>query len=740
MIPILFEKTEVNFDTYGIGALSDVTSCVCTEERNGQYECIFTYPITGVRYEEIQAERIVKAKAKPLGDDQLFRIYRMTKPIHGIVTVYAQHISYDLSGVAVTPFSASLGPEQAMTRLFTGTSFIAHSDKSGSKTFGPDVPQSVRAMLGGTSGSVLQLWGGEYKWDNFDVYLQTNRGLDKNVVIEYGKNLTDLVADNDLSEVYSQLLPYATYMDEDGNRQTVTGDPVPITSVITRTKTLVKDFSFDFDGQMTPAQVTAKGQEYVRENPLGYETPSLTVAFVNLQHDAPYPAAAATVDLCDTVTIRYTALGVDVKAKIVKAEYDTLNERYTRLTIGTPRANMADTVANLTDVTKIVVDYPQMWQSAIAEATAMITGNNGGHVVLHEGPDGKPFELLVMDDEDITQATKVWRWTQGGLGYSTNGYAGPYELAITADGKINADFIRTGRLLVEDADHNVLFEADTDTDQVQIAGFDVEDNKLSITKSVPNTQFPGYNDRFTTYITNYQFQAFKTSYRKSSNNTIYSYSTYENIGADELTLVDNDGQNPDAPGNFRQAIIQPGVLFAQGDYGVVNVDTIGDATPYGFDSPMIALEGDNGKTVYISGGSASIGLDDGTYTKTISAAGPIPSTGYGSRSVASDTNYHTIGEIQISNGGTYMVFAHAAFASNNGTGRRGLLLSYSQNSSTAIASRFVINQRAVDGTYTNMILCGVLSLSSPTKYYINAQQNSGSSMTVNYSYSYVRLA
>ena len=167
MTPILFEKNETNFSTFGLGALSDVTSCICTEERNGLYECIFTYPITGKYYEEIQAERIIKAKAKPLGDDQLFRIYRMSKPIHGIVTVYAQHISYDLSGVPVTPFSADLTPTTAMARLFTGTDFVGHSDISGTKTFGPATPHSARAMLGGTEGSILDLWGGEYKWDNY---------------------------------------------------------------------------------------------------------------------------------------------------------------------------------------------------------------------------------------------------------------------------------------------------------------------------------------------------------------------------------------------------------------------------------------------------------------------------------------------------------------------------------------------------------------------------------------------
>ena len=557
MIPILYEKTEIDFTTYGIGALSDVTSCVCTEERNGQYELLMTYPITGKLYDEIQAERIIKAKAKPLGDDQLFRIYRMSRPIRGIVTIYAQHISYDLSGVALSPFTGTYAPSAAMTYIFTSTGFTGHTDKSGSQTFGTATPKSVRSMLGGTQGSMLDIWGGEYKWDNFDVYLYTNRGLNKNVVIEYGKNLTDLVADNDLSAVYSELLPFATYQDESGSH-TVTGDPIAITSVITRTKTLIKDFSLEFDGPMTKAQVDTLAASWLADNPLGYETPSLTVSFTNLLSPVNYPAAAATIDLCDTVTIRYTALGVDVQAKVVACEYDTLLERYTKLTVGKPRASMANTVANLTDQVQETLDYPSLWKSAIEVATEMITGNAGGNVVLHEGPDGKPFELLVMDDPDITQATKIWRWTLGGLGYSTNGYAGPYELAITADGKINANFIQTGaidaslittgRLLVKDSSNNVLFDADISTKTVSIAGFTVKENSLEYTKYTQSGSgaLASYNDEETIHVGTDRVQKFTRVYELSDSNTVFAAATAASVeaeGHEAYFIVENDRSN-----------------------------------------------------------------------------------------------------------------------------------------------------------------------------------------------------
>ncbi|NMA23557.1 MAG: hypothetical protein GX938_08665 [Spirochaetales bacterium] len=64
---------------------------------------------------------------------------------------------------------------------------------------------------------------------------------------------------------------------------------------------------------------------------------------------------------------------------------------------------------------------------------------------------GGTNEILIMDNEDPEQATKIWRWNMGGLGYSDNvtGADNParvYDVAMTMDGAINADFVKTGKL------------------------------------------------------------------------------------------------------------------------------------------------------------------------------------------------------------------------------------------------------------------------------------------------------
>ena len=91
----------------------------------------------------------------------------------------------------------------------------------------------------------------------------------------------------------------------------------------------------------------------------------------------------------------------------------------------------------------IEADYEQ----AIEDATELIRGGTGGYVVTTVNANGQPIELLITDNLDLSQAVNVWRWNQGGLAHSSNGYNGPFnDVAITADGKINASMILTGVL------------------------------------------------------------------------------------------------------------------------------------------------------------------------------------------------------------------------------------------------------------------------------------------------------
>ena len=459
MIPILYKADATEFENYGIGALSECTLCEVTEERNGAFECTLKYPVSGILFSELKNERLIKAKPNDTSKEQLFRIYRITTPINGIVTIYAQHISYDLSNIAELMWSSALiSPSLAMSRLFSKTAtthnFKCSTDFSSAKPFSVSKPKSVRACLGGSEDSMLDLWGGEYEWDNFNVILHSKRGKDNGVVIEYGKNLTDMEQDNDFTDVYTDILPYAVFSDENTEKViTLSEITLPIIDNPARPKTLIKDFTefFDDKASINENSLRNKAKNFIKANPLGVETPTLTVAFEPLWKQPEYSAILERVSLCDTVTIRHSALGITAKSKVIKTVYDSLAEKYVSITLGTAKSNFVNTVGDikteLSEVKTKTEHFPLLINTAVKNATSLITGQTGGYVVINTNSvSGQPYELLILDAPTIESAVNVWRWNVGGLGFSKNGYNGPYETAITSDGQIVADFITSGSL------------------------------------------------------------------------------------------------------------------------------------------------------------------------------------------------------------------------------------------------------------------------------------------------------
>ena len=461
MIPVLFKANATNFSTYGIGTLVDTISCQVTEERNGAYECEMSYPITGQFYAEIQKERLIKVKPNDTSANQMFRIYRITKPLNGIVKIYAQHISYDLTTIATPAYAATdIMPQLAMDAVFnnalTPHSFTFRTDYTNSKNFSVTKPKSIRAVLGGEEGSLVSLWGGEFEWDNYSVIHHKGRGKTTGVVIEYGKNLTQLEQDSDITGVYTDLLPYAVVTDENDTEHVITlaEQLLPISeSTLLQRKTLIKDLtdSFGTEEKITEEALRSKAETYLKNNPLGVEDPTLKVSFEPLWKQPEYAAILERVSLCDRVTIKHNDLGVKATAKVVTTVYDTLAEKYISITLGSAKSTLIDTISDtqreIESATEKVDRLPSLMASAIQNATQLITGQSGGYVVLRGDDTGHPYELLVMDAPTIDAAVNIWRWNVGGLGFSSHGYNGPYETAITADGAIVADFITSGTLV-----------------------------------------------------------------------------------------------------------------------------------------------------------------------------------------------------------------------------------------------------------------------------------------------------
>ena len=564
MIPILYSPTTTSFTTGGIGKLIDAGSCIVTEERNGSYELEMTYPITGHLYDEIKQRSIIFAKPSPAQSEQPFRVYRITKPLNKVVTIYAAHISYDLSGIPVKNFT-SQSVQAALTALTTSSvisnPFTFWSDKTNSGVMEIETPTPCRTIL----SNILDVYGGEYEFDKYTVKLHSLRGFDNGVSIKYGKNLTDLEQDENCSNVYTGVLPYWT-----GNDTTVSGSVVNAPGTYDFTRILPVDFTSNFEEQPSTAQLDNAATNYISDNNIGIPEVNLTVSFVHLNQTEEYKNLGIfeRVELGDTIKVEFAAMGVSSTARCVKTVYNTLLERYDNVELGEVKKSLADTISSQTssiiDISKNS-GVSSAVKAAIMAASEAITGQKGGSVILHDTRGGnKPNELLFLDNDDISQAQKVWRFNLSGFGYSSNGYEGPYTTAITRDGSIVADFITTGSMdaaritagILKSKDGRFLIDLTANTITMKnpsgntVFAFDGNGN-LTISGNITATSgsiagFTIYGDRL-----------------QGGNCTLYS-----DAGGGELKLGDVTLDGYGGLGINGNVAIDPGHLYVTGDLDV----------------------------------------------------------------------------------------------------------------------------------------------------------------------------
>ena len=452
MIPILFSADATSFNNNGLGALADCTSCKVTEKRNGEYILTMQYPLDGIHFKDIQKSCIIWVKPSDGANNQAFRIYKTKKPINGIVTIEAEHISYQLSMIPTMPFtaeSASAALQGLKTNAAEPCPFFFYTDKQTIATYTQEQPASIRSRLGGVSGSILDVYGGEYEFDNYDVHLWANRGSDKGVTIRYGKNLIDLKQEENIQNVVTGVVPFFA------NEDTLVTLPEKVVEseyvdLYPYPRTVILDLSSEWTDEVpTVEQLRQRAQKYIEDNDIGIPKVSIDVSFIALWQTEEYKdiAPLERVNLCDTVTIIFEKLGIEAKAKVISTEYDVLRERYTKIEVGDAKSTLATTIVNIDSTTNTKIQTATSFlQKAIVHATDMITGGLGGYVYLKPNADGYPEEILIMDSPNIETAVNIWRWNKNGLGFSSNGYAGPYGTAITSDGKIVADFITAGTL------------------------------------------------------------------------------------------------------------------------------------------------------------------------------------------------------------------------------------------------------------------------------------------------------
>lgn len=344
MIPILFGATATNFNTNGIGAITDCLSCEVMEERNGVYALEMIVPVTTPHFSDIVEGNIVVCQPFLNGTRQAFEIDRITKPIDQKVSVHATHISYRASYVPIKPFIAT-GITATLAGFTTNASvvnpFTIVSDFTNeTSTYNQHIPKSLRACLGGTEGSLLDTFGGggagEYEWDNFTIHFWQHRGSDKGVSLRYRKNITAFDQVTTIDDLITGVVPYWTNEDDS---IVFFEDPVYATNHTDypNERVVPLDLSEQFDTAPSSAELIIAAQQYLANTSNTLPETNISLTYVDLGEE--------DINLCDTVHVIYEPLGITFTAKVIKTVWNVLLERYESIEIGAPKSNIAQTIA-----------------------------------------------------------------------------------------------------------------------------------------------------------------------------------------------------------------------------------------------------------------------------------------------------------------------------------------------------------------------------------------------------------
>ena len=460
MIPKLYESTEMDFNSNGLGSLPDAISCKVTEERNGCYELEMEYPVGGLHYDLIENNRIIYAKPNETSDPQPFDVKEITPSMDKMTaTIYAQHVRYRMNGIPVSPFS-SQGINDALAGLKQNSlikhPFTFYTDiVNGSSKFNVGLPETLGSLLGGKKGSILDTFSGsagcEYEFDRFVVKLHAHRGTNSGVSIRYAKNLTGCKMESSIESVYTGVLAY-WQKKEEGKEELLSSDIQYITNHTSypREYIYMLDCSSDFEDTPTVEHLNAKALNYAVNNRIGEPSVNVDVSFIPLWGTEEYKAIAPLerVCLCDTVTVRFDLLGVNVKAIVNKTVYDVLSEKYESISIGSAKSKLGETIKqevhNQAEAVK--KDTISAVQGSIDSAVDKIRGGTNGHVILSTNANGETNEVFAYEGNSLETAAKVLRLNYEGIAGTDNGINGNYNVAITTDGHVNASMVTFGEM------------------------------------------------------------------------------------------------------------------------------------------------------------------------------------------------------------------------------------------------------------------------------------------------------
>ncbi|PGE59289.1 hypothetical protein COM65_19390 [Bacillus wiedmannii] len=448
MYPILYPANEKKFENNGLGIITDVEEISVVEELNGQFELEMTVPIQTCNRLNIEKRMFIFVDANETDQGQPFRIYEYDKADDYTMFIRAKHITFDTEKQFIESYKNDrVKTVEALNEILTRSEpkkpWIAWSDIDTETKVNLE-RQQTSDCIQGVRGSMLDSFGGEIKRDMYRFEFHKQRGRDNGVLIAFQKNMTGIDVKVDTDSVATRIFPYAQGENE--------GDIIKLPERFIDSPYInnYEDILIrvvEIQDVKNVEQLRNKAKSFFVNNKIDIPKMSAKISFVPLQKVAGYEkyAVLERVALGDTVHCYHPDFPEVTAARVIRTDYDPISEMYHSIEIGDAKFSLTGSQKELEDKIKEDIENNKSeWQKIIDQVTDKITGNSGGHVVLH--PKNNPSEIFVMDKDDINLAKQVLRINKEGIGFSKNGVNGPFETAWTVDGTFVADFIKAGRL------------------------------------------------------------------------------------------------------------------------------------------------------------------------------------------------------------------------------------------------------------------------------------------------------
>lgn len=404
MIPIIFDKNEIVFTSNGLGRLRDCISCIVTEERNGIYECDFEYPVTGANFDLIQCGRVIGVTHDDSNVIQPFDIVSYSKPLDGIVSFHCVHISYRQSGLTTSGTNIN-----SLTDAFT---MLSNSEPANPFNYETDisstnymaaadgVPRTVRQMLGGIEGSILDSYGGEFEWDRWTVRLHSARGLIRDFSIRYGVNMLDFNDEADYLGTFTSCVPYWIGQGDSGE-EVVKGNKVDsgLVSYTGKEICMPLDLSEKFEDKPTPAQLEAFASREMISKSVNLPRQTITVDFIRLQDFEDYANFADLLrcGLCDIINVIFPDYSTNASYKIVRTEWNVLRGKYEKMELG----HLSTTLAEALGISMTPDNLNSVSDLSVSGDLSV-----GGSINI----SGQTLDDFVIDEDTNTSSYGVWHW------------------------------------------------------------------------------------------------------------------------------------------------------------------------------------------------------------------------------------------------------------------------------------------------------------------------------------------